>query len=63
LDSDDAIAAISKIEEEPIEEIVEATIVDESTVTVETSDENITEAEPENENTESTDESIEPTND
>ena len=56
LDSDDAIAAISKIEEEPIEELIEAIIVDENVGTTENADGNITEAEPESESPESTEE-------
>jgi len=56
LDSDDAIAAISKIEEEPIEELIEAIIVDENGGTTENADGNITEAEPESESPESTEE-------
>ena len=56
LDSDDAIAAISKIEEEPIEELVDATIVDENGGINETANDNSPEAEPENENPESTEE-------
>jgi hypothetical protein len=45
LDSDDAIAAISKIEEEPIEEVADTTIVEENAAT--------TEAKSEDENSDS----------